>query len=105
PGVVCIFLAAVDLFTGNGFGWFLWPSVPIMLIAYIAVDKHANSGYYRNIRHQTMPLANQTTQVSYQRDYHRQNVSNQRLIKFCPRCGEPIEPDFLFCEYCGQKLR
>ena len=64
PGVVCIFLAAVDLFTGNGFGWFLWPSVPIMLIAYIAVDKHANSGYYRNIRHQTMPLANQTTQVS-----------------------------------------
>lgn len=106
PGIVCIYLALVDLFTGDGFDWFLWPSVPIMLIAYVSVDRHANAGYYRNVRRQTMPVVNHpipdSTDVGYHRSVH---ASDQRPIKFCPRCGESVESDFLFCEYCGQKLR
>ncbi|WP_457559737.1 2TM domain-containing protein [Candidatus Harpocratesius sp.] len=100
PGIVCIFLAFVDLITGGDFGWFLWPTIPIMLIAYISIDHSVNKQHYREMRRESLPLVGSANNSNNSQQYSQSNVK----IKYCPRCGEEIEPNFLFCEYCGQKL-
>lgn len=38
----------------------------------------------------------------YSREPGYEEVIEQ--AKYCPSCGRPVEPDFLLCPYCGEKL-
>ena len=104
PGIVCIYLAFVDIFSGGGFGWFLWPSVPIMVLAYALLQNQENFATYKHNRRANLPIvyAQQNEPVSPPLSSNPYRSQSNR--KFCPKCGEVVGENHPFCEYCGQKL-
>lgn len=112
PGVVCLYLAAVDLISGGGFGWFLWPSIPILIIAYGILQQENVHVVFNRERRQSMPIVQNSSELPENRpnDEFRSsrskipNSSLQSENKYCPNCGELISSQNRFCEYCGQNL-
>ncbi|MHA1522055.1 MAG: 2TM domain-containing protein [Promethearchaeota archaeon] len=104
PGVVCIFLAAVDLLSGGGFGWFLWPTVPIMAGSYAILQNQENLATYRHNRRANLPLVHSNQSEPISPPMKTSAYSSQSNRKYCPKCGEVVGAGHPFCEYCGQKL-
>lgn len=51
------------------------------------------------------PLIDEETKKEiekYQKSNSNLEVESER---FCPKCGQPVEPTYKFCIYCGEKLK
>ena len=102
PGVVCLYLAFVNFMTGFWQPWFLWPSIPIMLIAFVIVGTVTQT---RMIEHPSAPLHHEIPSNEHKRILPTQTLERSSDRRFCPRCGETVTSTHPFCEYCGMKLQ
>jgi hypothetical protein len=101
PGVVCLFLAFVNIMTGFWSPWFLWPSIPIMLTTFLIVGTitQTRAGEITSRPINSRSLLDESVAPD---DTTPSDRSTNR--RFCPKCGAPVVPTHPFCEYCGMKL-
>ena len=101
PGVVCLFLAFVNIMTGFWHPWFLWPSIPIMLVTFLIVGTVTQT---RAGRTSYRPINPRSLSEEYVAPNDTRSSERSSDRRFCPKCGAPVASTHPFCEYCGMKL-
>lgn len=67
---------------------------------YMKLGKAYYEGRFEEPLPELLPLFDKITRIRKKKE-----IYDEHRIHVCPRCGEAIEPDSIFCGECGHKLR
>lgn len=108
PGTLCLYLFIVDLISDKFLSWFLYPTIPIMILS-LMIGGIVMTTRKVHIAQPSMISADRPPPSSYSPSTgisSKTPVMEPKTIQkmYCPNCGTEINLGTRFCPLCGSEL-